>query len=97
LLQHALQGAVERAGAQLEVIVRAGRDLLNDGVPVAITRRQGDQDMKRRRRQREQYVSIIPTVDILSMAILVTAIMAGKLKHAPPRSACGRDITAAIC
>ena len=49
--EHALDGAIERARAQLELAVRAGGDILNDRVAVAVFLGQGEQDMERGRRQ----------------------------------------------
>ena len=54
LLQHALDGSVERARAEPQLAARAGFDVLDDGVAVAILLRDGEQDVKRGGRQRQQ-------------------------------------------
>src|SRR6185436_12667826 len=46
LLEHPLDGAVERAGAQFQLAVGVGRDVLNDRVAVAVFTGQGEQDVE---------------------------------------------------
>ena len=49
-------GAVERAGAQAKLAVGARLDVLDDGVAVALLIDEGQEDVERRRRQRQQGV-----------------------------------------
>ena len=58
LVEHAPDRAIERARAQLERAVRSRRDVLHDGVTMAILVRDGDQDVKHRNRQRQQALGI---------------------------------------
>ena len=73
LFQHALDGAIERAGAQLQLAVCPRGDVLHDRVTMLFLAGQRHEDMKRRRRQREERVRIdtrhttsIATLDIVS-------------------------------
>ena len=78
LLLHALNRPVESSGAHLKLAVCSRGDILNDRVTVPIAISHGYQDVKRRRRKRQQVVDIgfrichdmtIAILDILSMAI----------------------------
>ena len=78
LFEHALDGAVQRAGAQLELAVRARGHILNDGVAVPVLLGHGQQNVESRGRKRQERIRlreclacfIIATLDILSMAIV---------------------------
>src|SRR5262249_20716444 len=54
LLEHSLNRAVESPGAQFELVVRTGGDVLNDGVAVPVLIRQRHQNVEGRRRQRKK-------------------------------------------
>src|SRR6266540_1498638 len=78
LLEHALDRAIQRAGAELQFSAGTRFDVLDNRVAVAVLVGQREQDVKRRGRQREQTVDLfldfvhdrtIATVDTLSMAI----------------------------
>ena len=58
LLEHAPDGAVERAGAQPDLAVGPRGHVLHDRVAVALAVRQGHQDVEHRRRQRQQVVDL---------------------------------------
>ena len=65
LLEHALDRSVERAGAQLQLSAGARRDVLDDGVAVPVLVGQGQQDVERRGRQRQQRVDLRRVVERL--------------------------------
>ena len=57
LLEHPADGTVERAGAQPDLAVGPGGDVLHDGVAVTIAIRERDQDVEDARRERQQRVN----------------------------------------
>jgi hypothetical protein len=59
LFEHALDRPVQRPGAQVQVAAGAYRDVLDDRVAVAVFVRKGQQDVERRRRQRQQGVDVV--------------------------------------
>src|SRR5262249_52042685 len=70
LLEHALNGAVQSAGAQLQLSIGPRSNVLNDGVSMPVFIGDGQQNMERRWRKRQQrsgiHAAIIATVDISS-------------------------------
>src|SRR5262249_40452790 len=58
LLQHALDGGVERRRAQAHPSVGEGGDLLHEGVPVAFVVGQGNQDVEHRLREGQHLLQL---------------------------------------
>src|ERR1700691_116552 len=78
LFEHALDGAVKRSCADLELSVGAGGDILDDGIAMPVLFGHGKQNVEGCRGERQEGVRlwqgglhalIIATMDILSMAI----------------------------
>ena len=66
IVDHALNGSIERARAQPDIAVRPGEHILDDGVTVAIFVGERQQDVEDRRLQHHLTISIvdIPSMDI---------------------------------
>src|SRR6476661_9749418 len=78
LLEHSLNRSIQRPGAERQLSASPDSDVLDDGVAMPVLLGERQQDVERRRRQRQQagrflrdlvHAQTIATLDILSMAI----------------------------
>src|SRR5262245_60752144 len=58
-LDQASDGGIQRAGAEAECAFGPALDLLDDGIPMTVLARQGEQDMELMRRQRQKAIRIV--------------------------------------
>src|SRR5205814_1402101 len=82
LLEHAMDGPVQGAGAKFELTIGARFDVLDDGIAMPVAIGEGEEDMKRDRGERQQGVDVsgreahtttIAAMNIASMAIILIA------------------------
>jgi hypothetical protein len=84
LVEHPLDRAIQGARTELEVTVRARRDILHDRVAVAVLVGQGHEDVKRRRGKGKKVVDVsghtpsISTLDTISKSASPQSALANR-------------------